>query len=186
MTTLALAHATNSLAVLATNTQGVSSYQVSTKRGTQSGVGVTISGAGAWAGLKGDMTFQIYSLDSSKTYSQMKSSYNIGGGVSGFFAWLGFGANADTHKSEVESTFKEITNSQEVQGKAHFDLMVSGIYPNVQVFAQAFVMVLQVTDNLGNTYNMISDGDPASDTGAQDPNTGNTLPSKNNSSSISI
>jgi hypothetical protein len=186
MTTLALGHATNSLALLATETEGVSSYQVSTKRGTQSGVGVTISGAGAWAELKGEMAFEIYSIDSSKTFSEMKSSYDIGGGVHGFWAWLGFGANAETHKSEVESMFKEITNTQKVNGKASFDLMVTGLYPNVQVFAQAYVMVLQVIDNLGNTFNMISDGDPTSDTGAQDPNTGSTLPSSKNNSSISI
>ena len=170
---------------MATATEGVSSYQVSTKRGTQSGVGVTISGAGAWAELKGEMTFEIYSIDSSKTYSEMKSSYDISGGVHGFWAWLGFGANAETHKSEVESMFKEITNTQKVNGKADFDLMVSGIYPNVQVFAQAYVMVLQVQDNLGNTFNMISDGDPTSDTGAQDQN-GNALPSQKNNSTISL
>src|SRR4051812_24547528 len=34
----------------------VSSWAVATKRGTQSGVGVSVSGAGAWARLDGDMT----------------------------------------------------------------------------------------------------------------------------------
>lgn len=185
MTSMLFTAPHSTLAVLAPAKQDVSSWQVSTKHGTQSGVGVNISGAGAYAKLSGRMTFQIRSLDKSKTFDQMKKSYSISGGVSGFWAWLGFGSNASTHKDEIHQVFKEVSNSQAVNGVADFDLEATGLYPNVQVFAQAFVMVMQVTDNLGNTYTMMSNGDPASDTGAQDAN-GTTLPSKGNNSTITL
>jgi hypothetical protein len=176
-------HAT--LAVAAPSSADVSSWQVSTKRGTQSGVGVSVSGAGAWARLDGKMAFTIRHLDKSTTYDQMKSEYNIGGGVSAFWSWLGISANASTHQEQIHQTFQEVANSQAVKGTAHIDLECTGQYPNVQVDASGFVLVLQVQDSSGNTFNMISTGDPTSDTGAQDQN-GNALPQKNNGSTISI
>ena len=90
----------------------VSSWKVTTKHGTQSGVGVSVSGAGAWAQMEGTMTFHILHLDDSKTYQKMKETYDIGGGIGGFFSWLGLGANADTHKTEIHSVFNEIKNQQ--------------------------------------------------------------------------
>jgi hypothetical protein len=165
--------------------QGVTSWQVSTKRGTQSGIGASVSGAGGWARIDGDMTFQIRHLDKSQTYDRMKSEYNIGGGVSAFWSWLGISANANTHKEEIHSVFNEVANSQAVDGHAHIQLEVSGQYPNVQVDATAYVLVLQIQDSSGNTFTMMSNGDPASDTGAQDQN-GNALPTRDNCSTISL
>lgn len=177
-------HAQLAFAAPETGTE-VNSWKVSTKRGTQSGVGVTVSGSGAWAKLSGDMTFSLRHLDSSQTYDMMKNEYSIGGGVSAFWSWIGISANASAHKEEIHSVFKEVSNSQEVTGSAHIDLYASGQYPNVQVDASAYVLILQIEDSQGNTFNMFSTGDPASDTGAQDQN-GNALPQKDNNSSISI
>jgi hypothetical protein len=163
----------------------VSSWQVSLKRGTVSGVGVSVSGAGAWARLDGNMSFKIRQLDSSKTYDKMKSEYNIGGGVSAFWSWLGISANASTHKEEIHEVFKEVSESQEVDGSVHISLEVSGQYPNVEVSASAYVLVLQIQNDSGNTFKLMSAGDPASNTGAQDQN-GNALPQRDNSSTISL
>lgn len=180
---LVTAHAT--LAIPAPSGTGVNSWQVATKRGTQSGVGVSVSGAGAWARLQGNMTFQIRHLETSKTFDQMKSEYSIGGGVSAFWSWLGISANASTHQEQIHQVFNEISTSQAVDGSAKIDLDCSGQYPNVQVDASAFVLVLQIQNDSGNTFNMISTGDPKSDTGAQDQN-GNALPQRNNNSTITI
>lgn len=160
-------------------------YKVTQKRGTISGVGASVSGAGAWVKLSGDMEFEIYSLNSSKTYDEMKSEYSISGGVSGFFGWLGFGSNASTHKEQIHQAFKELTSTQKVNGKVDIEMMVSGLYPNVQVDASAYVLVLQIEDSQGNTFNVISNGDPAADTGAQDQN-GNALPTQGNNSTITL
>ncbi|WP_108261004.1 hypothetical protein [Mangrovicoccus ximenensis] len=174
-----------SLAIAPASSTNVNSWKVSTARGTQSGVGVTVGGAGAWARLTGKMHFDLHSLEKSSTYQQMKKDYSIGGGISGFWGWLGLGANASTHKSEIHQVFHEISQTQKVQGHAKFDLEVSGQFPNVQVNASAYVLVMQVTDASGNTYTMASSGDPASDTGAQD-SSGTALPDRNNSSTITI
>lgn len=163
----------------------VGSWLVSAKRGTQSGVGVSISGQGAYARLVGEMTFQIYSLDDSQTYNSLKTSNSFGAGVSAFWGWLGISANVEANQEAISSVFKEVQNTQKVNGEASFDLEVTGLYPNVQVSASAFVLVLQVTDSSGNTFDMVSGGDPVNDTGAQDQN-GNSLPVKNNSSTITL
>lgn len=178
-------HATLAVAAPPNNQQNVNSWQVSTKRGVQSGVGVSVSGSGAWAKLTGDMNFTIRHLEQSQTYDELKSSQSISGGVSGFWSWLGFGANASTYQEQIHQTFQEMSTSQVVQGSAKFDLECSGQYPNVPVDATAYVLVLQITNDQGSTFNLVSNGDPTSDTGAQDQN-GNALPQKNNNSTISI
>lgn len=182
MSTLHLTAPHNQLAVATTD---VESYRISVKRGTQSGVGASVSGSGAWAKLSGKMSFEILSIDHSRTYQEMKQSYDIGGGVSAFWSWLGIHANASTHKEQIDQALKEITNTQKVAGSARFDLEVTGQYPNVEVDASAYVLVLQVEDKSGNTFKMVSSGDPASDTGAQDQN-GNALPTRNNNSTITL
>jgi hypothetical protein len=182
---LVAAHAT--LAVPAPSGTSVNSWQVATKRGTQSGVGVTVSGSGAWAKLTGKMDFSIRHIEVSKTYDEMRSSsdYNMGGGISGFWSWFGFAANRSEHQEQIHQVFQEVSNSQKVNGHAKFDLECSGQYPNVQVDASAYVLVLQITNDSGNTFTMLSSGDPASDTGAQDRN-GNALPQRSNNSTITI
>ena len=175
----------SSLAVAAPDSSDISSWRVSAKHGTQSGVGVSVSGAGAYAKLTGTMSFSIKHLDDSQTYQYLKKTYDISGGVKGFWDWIGFGANASTHKTEIHKTFNEVKNQQDVEGKAAFDLEVTGQYPNVEVTASAYVLILQIKDSQGNTYNMASSSGGASDTGAQDGN-GVTLPSKDNASTITI
>ncbi|RYG91238.1 hypothetical protein EU803_09065 [Loktanella sp. IMCC34160] len=170
---------------VAGSSSNASTYKVTQKRGTITGVGASVSGAGAWVKLNGSMSFQIYSLNSSKTYNEMKSSYDIGGGVSGFWGWLGLGAHASTHKEQLQQVFKEVTQTQKVEGTVAVDMMVSGIYPNVQVDASAYVLVLQVEDDQGNTFNIASNGDPAADTGAQD-GSGTALPTQDNNSTITL
>jgi hypothetical protein len=163
----------------------VNSYNVSLKRGTVSGVGASVSGAGAWVKVNGQMSFKIRQLEKSKTFDRMKSEYNIGGGVSAFWSWLGIKANADKHREEIREVFKEVSESQEVDGSVNISLEVTGQYPNVEVSASAYVLVLQIENRSGNTFKMMSAGDPASDTGAQDQN-GNALPERNNNSTISL
>jgi hypothetical protein len=132
------------------------------------------------------MNFDLRHLDKSSTYDSIKSQYSVAGGVSGFWGWLlGLSASATQQHEEVHQAFSEIANSQAVNGSAHVSLECTGQYPNVQVSASGFVLVLQITDNAGNTYNMISTGNPPADTGAQDQN-GTALPQKNNSSTITI
>ncbi|MEF2073312.1 hypothetical protein [Consotaella aegiceratis] len=164
---------------------GVTSWKVSTKRGTQIGVGASVSGAGAWVEMSGVFNFKLRRLESSKTYDRMKTEYSISGGVSAFWSWLGISANASTHKEEIHEVFTELSQSQEVDGVANFKMDITGIYPNVRVDASAYVMIFQIEDGDGNTYNMVSNGDPSSDTGAQDQN-GNALPQRNNDSTITI
>jgi hypothetical protein len=165
---------------------GGTSWQVSTKRGTQSGVGVDISGAGAWAKLTGQMSFSLKQLEKSTAYDSIKSQYNIGGGVSGFWAWLlGLSAGASQQREEVHQTFNEMESSQSVNGTVNVDLECTGLYPNVEVYALAFVMVLQITNSQGSSLYIASAGNPTGDTGAQDQN-GNSVPTKNNNTSMTF
>ena len=180
---VAVPHA--ALAVAAPAGGDVSSWRATAKHGTQSGVGVSVSGAGAYAKLTGTMEFEMKHLDKSQTYQKMKKSYDIGGGVSGFWSWIGLGANASTHKEEIHKVFNEVKNQQKVKGTANFDLEVTGQYPNVEVTASAYVLILQITDSQGNTFNVASNSGAVGDTGAQDSN-GMTLPSKDNASTITI
>lgn len=169
--------------LLSPSAGSITSYQVSEKKGNLLGISVSVSGAGAWAKLDGSMSFEIRNLESSSTYERMKETYNIGGGVSGFWGWLGFGANANTHKEEIKEVFNEVQQSQKVEGVAKVSLFASGMYPNVAVTASAFIFVLQVIDSSGNEFSIASGGN--NDIGAQDQST-NNLPTKDNNSSLTF
>ncbi|WP_299386497.1 hypothetical protein [uncultured Lacinutrix sp.] len=160
-------------------------WKVTTKKGRISGVGVSVSGSGAYANMVGSFSFELKRMESSKTYNKMVKEYNISGGVGGFFAWLGFRSNASTHKKEIQESFKEMASSEKVKGKVNINMMVSGQYPNVQVDASAYILVLQLTDDQGNTTSVFSNNSPSENTGAQDSN-GNNLPDKDNNSTIDI
>jgi hypothetical protein len=162
-----------------------SGWKVTKKKGAISGVGASVSGLGAYAALKGKMSFTLKQMESSKTYSKMVNDYSISGGVSGFWGWLGIGANASTHKTEIQESLKEMASSQAVKGTVDVDLMVTGIYPNVQVDASAYVLVLQITDDQGSTVTVFSSTGPVADVGAQDQS-GQDLKTKNNNSTITI
>jgi hypothetical protein len=172
---------------LAAAREGVATegYKITQKRGSIAGVGVSVSGQGAWAKMKGEFSFQLQQVEKSSTFQSLKSSYNISGGVSGFWSWIGFGANADTHREEIRTALKEMFSAQKVDGRVDVDIGVTGIYPNVQVDASAFILVLQITDNQGSTATVFSNGAPTKDVGAQDQS-GNQLPTRDNSSTISI
>jgi len=166
-------------------TTSAEGWKVTTKRGRVSGVGVSVSGSGAYVKMSGGFDFSIKRMESSQTYNKMVKEYNIGGGVSGFFAWIGFGANASTHKTEIQESFQQMANSENVDGTVNIDMMVSGQYPNVQVDASAYMLVLELTDKQGNKTSVFSNDDPAANTGAQD-SSGNKLPTQDNNSTIDI
>ncbi|MBE0421823.1 hypothetical protein ACTXIM_13605 [Pseudoalteromonas nigrifaciens] len=63
-------------------------WQISENKGTISGVGVTVSGAGAWAKMSGSFDFSIVNLESSHTYQKMVSEYSISGVLVAFGASL--------------------------------------------------------------------------------------------------
>ncbi|WP_440978581.1 hypothetical protein ACQHGV_13490 [Sphingomonas pseudosanguinis] len=160
-------------------------YKVTNKRGAISGVGVSVSGAGAWAKMTGSMTFEIMRLEDSKTYQEIRDSYKVEAGISAFWSWIGLHAGGTKEHEQITQTFHEIQQSQKVSGTVQIGLEVTGIYPNVQVDASAYILVLQVEDSQGNTFNVASSGLPASNTGAQSSD-GTALPTKDNSSTITL
>ncbi len=166
-------------------TTSADGWKVTTKKGRISGVGVSVSGSGAYAKMKGKFSFELRRMESSKTYNKMVSEYNISGGVSGFFSWIGFGVNASTHKKEIQESLKEMASSENVEGKVCIDMMVEGQYPNVQVDASAYILILQLTDKQGNKTSVFSNNSPKANTGAQDSN-GNNLHTTDNNSTIDI
>jgi hypothetical protein len=168
-----------------TTAQDVNTYKVTVKRGAVSGVGASVSGAGAWVKLSGQMGFTISRLETSRTYNEIKDGYKFGGGVSAFWSWIGLHASGEKEHQEITQVFHEVQQSQAVQGSVTIDMQVTGIYPNVQVDASAYVLVMEVEDKQGSTFRLMSSGDPKSDTGAQD-NDGNALPTKGNNSTISL
>ena len=165
--------------------EGVNAWKASLKRGTISGVGVSVSGAGAWAQMEGNMNFSTYNLEKSSTYNELKSHYKFSAGTGGFWGWLVGGAHTEKEKSAIHQVFHEVTTQQKTSGTVHINLYVSGIYPDVEVDASAYVLVLQVQDSQGNTYNMMSSTDGPANTGAQDTS-GNQLPTNKNTSTITL
>ncbi len=167
------------------NATTATGWKVTKKRGKISGVGASVSGLGAFAQVEGSMSFWLRQMESSSTYKRMVEQHSISGGVYGWFYWIGYGSNASTYKSEIQESFQQMSSSQAVNGTVHVNLMVTGIYPNVQVDASAYVLVLQLTDDQGNTTTVFSNGDPPTDVGAQSGD-GTNLPTKDNSSTITI
>jgi hypothetical protein len=92
-------------------------------------------------------------------------------------------ASTSIHKSELNQVFNEISSSQNVQGTANFSMEVTRLYPNVPVYAMAFIFVMTVKSSSGSSFSFFSSGDPANDTGGTD-NHGNQVPDKNNGSDI--
>lgn len=173
------------LRVVNGTTTSAEGWKVTTKKGRISGVGVSVSGSGAHARMQGSFSFNLKRMESSKTYNKMVKEHNIKGGVGGFFSWVGFGANASTHKKEIEESLKEMTSSENVDGTVNIDMMVTGQYPNVHVDASAYILVLQITDDQGNETAVFSNNAPADNIGAQD-SSGNNLPISDNNSTIII
>lgn len=158
------------------------SYAISKRRGRINGVGAWVSGAGAWVTVVGDMDFETLVLEKSQTYTELMKKYSIGAGVSGWFSWL-FSAEAKAESVDIKKTFHEISSSQTTRGKIHIDLKVTGLYPNVAVEAQAYVMALEVTDQSGSQFTFLAAGNPEKNTGAMDQNN-KELPVSDNHSGI--
>lgn len=163
------------------------SYSVQESKGRIQGVGVSVSGLGAYARAKGSMNFSTRILEKSSTYQQMKTSYGFSAGLHGFWSWIGLGANASYHKEELTATFHELEQEQRTNGKIDVDMYVTGLFPNVPVSASAYILAFYVTSRTGTqqSFPVIGAGAPARNTGAQDQN-GQTLPTKDNNSTIDI
>jgi hypothetical protein len=164
-----------------------SSWSIRQSKGRIKGVGVSVSGLGAYARVKGSMNFSTRTLETSRTYQEMKKSYGFSAGVRGFWGWLGLGANASSHKQELTQVFNELSQEDKTDGRVDIDLYVTGIFPNVPVSASAYILAFQVSETTGSTtpFPVISSGAPTQDTGAQDQN-GQNLPTKDNNSTIEI
>ncbi len=163
------------------------SYSVQEAKGRIQGVGVSVSGLGAYARAKGRMNFSTRVLETSSTYQEMKKSYGFSAGIGGFWSWIGLGANASSHKSELTRVFNELQQEQKTSGHIDIDLYVTGLFPNVPVTASAYILAFQVSSKTDTSlkFPVISAGAPTQDTGAQDQN-GQPLPTKDNNSTIDI
>lgn len=166
-----------------TNNSNVSSWQVSKKKGMMRGISATVSGQGAVVRLQGDMDFSIISLESSAKYQQLLNEYKFGAGLTAFFAWVSANFSVETHRQEIHATLDELSTTQQINGKVHIDMNVTGIYPNVEVTAMAYVNILKVTNSIGNEFSLASAATPNIDTGAADHD-GNSLPTSDNNSVI--
>lgn len=163
------------------------SWTVRQAKGKIQGVSVNVSGLGAYARVQGAMSFSTIALETSKTYQEMKKTYGFSAGISGFWNWIGFGTNASTYKQALTQVFDELSQAEKMSGRINVDLYVTGIYPNVSVSAEAYILALELSSKTDSTFKIpvISTGAPAQDTGAQDQN-GHTVPTKDNNSTIDI
>lgn len=162
-----------------------SGWTLTKQKGNIAGVTVRVSGAGAYARMSGSMSFSMRRMESSSTYNEMVKQYSISGGVSGFWDWLGIGSHATTYKSEIQRALTEMSQSVGVRGTVNIDLYATGLYSNIPVTASAYIMMLQITDDQGSSFEVFSNASPNTNTGAIDQN-GNILPVKENNSSITI
>ena len=107
-----------------------------------------------------------------------RKKYNFGSGVNAFWNWLGRGDNAPSHKDEIRQVFTEVKR-QRIQGggSVAIDLRITSMFPNDEVSASPFVLVMHIQDGSGSITTIASTGDPTGDTGAQDSN-GEVLPIK--------
>ncbi|WP_425667279.1 hypothetical protein ACPUEJ_22805 [Vibrio tubiashii] len=70
-------------------------------------------------------------------------------------------------------------------GSVDIDMYVSGSIPGFEVTATAFIFVMNFEDSYGNKYTVTSGQQPKDNTGGADDN-GNSLPQKDNNSTIII
>lgn len=163
------------------------SWSVQEAKGKIQGVGASVSGLGAYARVSGSLRFSTITIETSRTYQEIKKSYGFSAGVSGFWSWIGLGANASSHKQELTQVFNELSQTNKTSGKLNIDLYVTGLYPNVPVSAAAYILAFQVTSKTDTSisFPVISSGAPTQDTGAQDQN-GQNLPTKDNNTTINI
>ena len=166
---------------------GKKSWSIRQARGRIQGVSASVSGVGGYARISGSMSFSTRTLETSRTYEEMKKLYGFSAGVRGFWSWIGLGVNAYRHKQELTQVFNELSQSQQTSGSINIDLYVTGLYPNVPVFASAYILTLEVSSKNDSSikFPIISSGGVTQDTGFQDENAQN-LPTKNNNSTIKL
>ena len=166
---------------------GGKSWSVRQARGRIKGVGASVSGFGAYVRIGGSMNFSTRTLETSRTYKEMKKFYGFFPGISGFWNWIGLGANAYRHKQELTRVFNELSQSQQTSGSINMDLYVTGLYPNVPVSASAYILTLEVSSKTDSRikFPVISSGATTQDTGFQNEN-GQNLPTKDNNSAIEL
>ncbi|WP_293333418.1 hypothetical protein [Microcoleus sp. CAWBG58] len=94
--------------------------------------------------------------------------------------------NAQYHREEVRQVLDELHKSVEIDGFFLPDMFVSGIYPNVRVFARAFMLLMLVEDRTGSgmRFPVIGDDDPRGDSGGVNNDTGNRLPDRDNNTGL--
>ncbi len=165
--------------------EDISTWGISKRHGSQTGVSASVSGAGAWVRLQGEITARLLLLENSETYQEMVQTHGIEAGASAFWSWLGINANAERHRTEISSVLEQVSQSQEVEVTVDYDMYVTSPRVGHRVEATAFFTILQIEDSSGNTFNSISNSSPASDVGAIDTN-GNLLPTAENHSVIEI
>lgn len=163
------------------------SWSVREAKGRIQGIGASVSGLGAYARVNGSMSFSTRTLEISRTYQEMKKSYGFSAGLRSFWSWIGLGANASYHKQELTQVFNELSQATQTNGKINIDLYVTGLYPNVPVSAEAYILAFDVKSKTDTSlkFPVISSGAPTQDTGAQDQN-GQNLPTRDNNSTIDI
>lgn len=144
----------------------LTSYKVTLSKGIEQGIGATVSGAGASARVTGKASVQAKHLDSSQKYQSLQKQYNFSAGISGFWEFLTGKVGGGVSREEKQEVFSQVQNSQDFEAKFHYDLIVTGYAPNVQVDARAYYLYFAITDDQGNTFHVISTGDASADTGA--------------------
>jgi len=166
------------------------SYKVTLSKGVEEGIGASVSGKGAKARVQGSATVKARHLDSSTKYKALQSKYDFRKGTSGFWSWLVGSGSEHVSKEEKEEVFTQVVNTQEINATFRYDLTVEGYAPNVQVDARAYYFYFMITDDQGNTYHIVSDGDPGGDTGAvnaDDPSGKGDQPGvSNNNTTITV
>lgn len=146
----------------------IGTYETSIRTGTEQGMQVHVSGAGGSAKLSGPMTVTGQVIDHSKKYQSIVNKYKISGGVSGFWDFIGAHMEGSKEHEDVKESLHEITKNSIVTGTFQVDIQVEGTIPGFAVTASAAYVYLHVIDESGQTYHLLSSGDPARDTGAVD------------------
>jgi hypothetical protein len=162
-------------------------WSIRQAKGRIQGIGASVSGPGTYAHINGSFSFSTKTLESSKTYQELKQAYNFYAGITGFWGWIGLGSNAFYHKQELSQVFDELSQAPKNNGKISFDFYVTGLYPNIIVSASPYILAFEISSKIDNSlkFPVISSGSPAQDIGGRDENE-NILPTKGNRSTIEI
>jgi hypothetical protein len=158
------------------------SQSVTMSRGVALQIGVRVSGAGAYARLRGTLSLNHRRLETSSEYNSLRSEFRFSGGARSFFRWIGGNINVGGNRQRINETFNQLQRNTTVNGEAKFDLWVTGLQPNFPVEAFGFIRLMRV-QILDEVFWVISDGNSRDDTGGSDRD-GSELPDKDNDSEV--